>query len=66
MLDELLGAMFVQIVVRILRVVFFPVALLVCTPFILVRGALLAARHRTKFAHAVADGYSSVDLYWWS
>jgi hypothetical protein len=66
MLDELLGIVFVQVVVRIFRIVFFPVALLVCTPFILFRGAVLAARHRAKFTHALADGYSSVDVYWWS
>ncbi len=64
MLDELLGAVFVELVGRLLRIVFFPGALLICTPFILVGGVVLAALHRAKFAHAVADGYSSVDIYW--
>ncbi|HKQ38259.1 MAG TPA: hypothetical protein VJ063_09290 [Verrucomicrobiae bacterium] len=66
MLDEILGSVLVEIVVRVLRVLFFPVALLVCTPFILIRGAVLAARHHARFIHAVADDYSSVDVYWWS
>jgi len=66
MLDELLGIVFVRFLAHVFRIVFFPVALLVCTPFILVRGAVLAARHHAKFTHAVADGYSSVDVYWWS
>jgi hypothetical protein len=66
MLDELLGTVFVEVVVRVLRFIFFPVALLLCTPFILIRAAVLAMRHRAKFIHAVADGYSSVDVYWWS
>ena len=34
--------------------------------FLLPVGVVLAARHKTKFSHAVADGYSSVDVYWWS
>jgi hypothetical protein len=66
MLDELLGSVFVEIVVRVLRFVLYPLALLVCTPFVLVRGAVLAARHQAKFVQAVADGYEAVDVYWWS
>jgi hypothetical protein len=66
MLDELFGTVLVELVARILRIVFFPVALLVFTPLIFVRGVVLAARHRAKFARAVADGYSSFDVYWWS
>ena len=66
MLDELLGGLVVQILARICRVLLFPVALLICTPFIVIRAAILAARQQTTFVHAVADGYSSVDVYWWS
>ena len=66
MLDLLLRTVVVELVLRILRIVFFPVALLVCTPFILVRGVVLAARRRARFARAVADGYYAVDISWWS
>jgi hypothetical protein len=66
MLDEILGVAFVRVVAFVFRIVLFPVALLICTPFILIRAAILAARHRAKFTHAVADGYSSVDVFWWT
>jgi hypothetical protein len=49
MLDELLEILFVQVVARILRVVLFPLALLVCTPFIFTRAVVLAIRQKTKW-----------------
>ena len=62
MLDELF-----RIVLRfILRLILFPIALLVCTPFILIRAAILASRDQMKFTHAIADGYETVDVYWWN
>ena len=62
MLDEL-----ARVVFRfILRLILFPIALLVCTPFILIRAAVLASRDQMKFTHAIADGYETVDVYWWN
>ena len=66
MLDELLGFVFRDVLRFILRIMLFPVALLVCTPFILIRAAILASRDKMKFAHAIADGYETVDVYWWN
>ena len=62
MLDEL-----IRVALGIvLRFLLFPVALVVCTPFILVRAVILAARHRMKFTHAIIDGYEAVDVSWWN
>jgi hypothetical protein len=62
MLDEL-----VRVVFRfLLRLMLFPVALLVCTPFIVIRAVILASRNQMKFIHAIADGYETVDVYWWN
>jgi hypothetical protein len=65
MLDELLGIALRDILHFILRIMLFPVALLVCTPFIVIRAAILASRNKMKFTHAIADGYETVDVYWW-
>ncbi len=66
MLDEILGSLVVRLVAFICRIILFPVALVLCTPFILVRAAILALRERQRFTHAVSDGYSSVDVFWWT
>jgi hypothetical protein len=34
----------------------FPVALMICTPVILIRAGIPALRHRQRFIHAVSDG----------
>ncbi|HEY4281652.1 MAG TPA: hypothetical protein VGM62_01220 [Chthoniobacterales bacterium] len=65
MLDELLGIALRDILRFILRILLFPVALLVCTPFILIRAAILASRDQMKFSHAIVDGYETVDVHWW-
>ena len=65
MLDELLGFALRDILLFILRILLFPVALLVCTPFILIRAVILASRDKMKFSHAIVDGYEIVDVYWW-
>jgi hypothetical protein len=49
----------------VLGIILFPVALLICTPFVLIRAAILASRDQVKFIHAIADGYQTVDVYWW-
>jgi hypothetical protein len=66
MLDETLGELIVWLIAFVCRIILFPVALLICTPFIFIRAAVLAIRQRQKFAHAVSDGYSSLDVFWWS
>lgn len=45
--------------------ILFPVALVLCTPFILVRAAALALRGRQRFVYAISDGYGSVSDAWW-
>jgi hypothetical protein len=57
MLDEILGIAFARIVAFVCRIALFRVALLICTPVILVRAAILTLRHRGKFTHAIAGGY---------
>jgi len=66
MLDELIGGVLVQLLARITRFVLFPVALVICTPFILIHAAVLALRRQGQFGHVVADDYSTLDVYWWS
>ena len=66
MLDELLGIALRDILLFIFRILLFPVALLVCTPFILIRAVILASRGKMKFGHAIIDGYETVDVYWWN
>ena len=66
MLDEILRAVLTDLLRFVLRIVLFPVALVLCTPFILIRAAVLALRRRETFTHAVADGYYAVDVVWWN
>jgi hypothetical protein len=66
MLDELLQFALRDILRIVLRFIFFPVALLLCTPFIFIRAAILALRNQMRFIHAIADGYETVDVYWWN
>ena len=66
MLEEVLGFIFRSVVMFLLRVVLFPVALLLCLPFILGVLAMLAIRGQARFSHVVADDYSSIDVSWWN
>jgi len=66
MLDELLGFLFRDLLIFVLRILFFPVALLLCTPFIFIHAAVLALRGHGRFSHVIADDYSSIDVYWWN
>ena len=66
MIDEILAAGVIRVVAYIARIVFFPVALIICTPAILIRAAILVLRHRQRFVHAISDGYSIVDVFWWA
>ena len=66
MLDELLGLLFRDVLIFVLRVLLFPIALLLCTPLILLHAAVLALRGRGKFVHLIADDYASIDVYWWN
>jgi hypothetical protein len=65
MLDELLGFLVRDVLRFVLRLILFPVLLLVCTPFIVIRAAILAWRKQMKFVHGIMDGYEAVDVYWW-
>ena len=66
MIDELLGLLFRDVLWFVLRILLFPVALLLCAPFILIHAAVLALRDKAKFRHIVADDYSSIDVLWWN
>jgi len=65
MLDLLLRGIALVLVRLFAWVILFPVAVLVCTPFILIRAGALAVRRRQKFSYAVADGYDFVWSVWW-
>ena len=65
MLDEILGLLLRGLRLFVLRIILFPIALVVCTPFIFVRAAILALLRRQRFIHAVADGYYAIDVIWW-
>jgi hypothetical protein len=43
---------------RLWLIVLFPALIVIATPIILLRGALLACRHTQKFRFAVSDGYA--------
>lgn len=66
MLDDLIGFLVRDVMVVVLRVLLFPVALLICTPFILVHAAVTHFRGRHRFRNIVADDYASIDVLWWS
>jgi len=66
MINETLRAGLIQVFGYVARLVLFPVALIACTPVILIRAAILAVRHRQTFIRALCDGYSSVDVFWWA
>jgi hypothetical protein len=64
---DLIGEVIVQVVLKFVwRVILYPTALLLCTPFILIRALLLALRRRQRFLYAVEDGYSVVSDAWWA
>jgi hypothetical protein len=64
---DLIGRAIVQVVLKLVwRVILYPAALLLCTPFILVRALILALRRRQRFLYAVEDGYSAVSDVWWA
>lgn len=65
MLDEIVGSLFCETVLYLLRLALFPVALAVCAPFILIHAAVLASRRVATFRNVVADDHSSVDVFWW-
>jgi hypothetical protein len=56
--------MFDHVLGFVVRFLLFPVVLLVCTPFIFIRAAVLTWRDE-KFWRNVADGYYAIDVYWW-
>ena len=45
---------------RLLIILLMPIALIVATPFILLRAGFLAFRSKQKFKYAALDGYGSV------
>lgn len=64
---DLIGEVIVQVVLKFVWcVILYPAALLLCTPFILIRALTLARRHRQRFLYAVEDGYSAVSDVWWA
>ncbi len=66
MLQAIFHSFVVRLFAYIAWVVLYPLAVLVCTPFILIRAWILGLVHREKFGHAVSDGYSSLSVFWWS
>ena len=66
MLDEILRFLMTDLLRFALRIVLFPLALVICTPFIVIRAVILALRHRETFTRAVADGYYAIDVAWWN
>jgi hypothetical protein len=65
MLDEI-GEVIVRVLLSFVwRAILYPAALLLCTPFILVRALILALRRRQRFIYSVKDGYSAVSDAWW-
>jgi hypothetical protein len=48
------------------RVILYPAALVLCTPFIVIRALILVFRHRQRFVYALSDGYASVSDAWWA
>jgi hypothetical protein len=44
--------------------ILWPVVLIVCTPFILVRAVVVMAMDKARFFPSIADGYTSVSDYW--
>ena len=65
MLDEI-GEFIVRgIFWFLLKLIFYIIALIVCTPFILGRAIILALLDRQKFCYAVADGYGAISDTWW-
>jgi hypothetical protein len=55
MLQAILHSFVVRLFAYIAWVVLYPVAVLVCTPFILIRAWILGLVHREKFGHAVSQ-----------
>jgi len=54
-----------QAIIEILvKFVLWPVALVICTPFILVRTLFAVAYRRQKFSDVFSDGYLSVSEFW--
>ena len=66
MLDEILRFLITDLLRFVLRIILFPLALVICTPFILIRAVILALRRRETFNRSVADGYYAIDVAWWN
>ncbi len=66
MLDDILRILLADLLRFVLRIILFPVALVVCTPFILIRAVIQTLRRRETFIRAVADGYYAIDVAWWN
>jgi len=60
MFDTIGGA----IIETLLKFILWPVALVVCTPFILIRGVFALISRKQRFTYAVSDGYLSVSEFW--
>lgn len=48
----------------LILLVVFPTLAILCTPVILFRAGVLAARNKQAFRHAVADGYDFIWSLW--
>jgi hypothetical protein len=66
MLEILLRTLVLVLIRLVLRVVLFPVALVLCTPFILFRADWLFLRRRETFGYATRDGYDDLWTFWWT
>jgi hypothetical protein len=66
MLQAILHSFVVRLFAYIAWFLLYPLAVLVCTPIIVIRALILGLVHREKFSHAISDGYSSLSFFWWS
>ncbi|MEA3189085.1 MAG: hypothetical protein QOD99_2915 [Chthoniobacter sp.] len=64
MLESLIGAVLEGLFELLWWIILWPVALIVCTPLVLLYALFTALRHKQRFFYAVSDGYSSVSDFW--
>ena len=48
----------------LLKFILWPVAMVLCTPFILIWGVFALVARKQRFTYAVSDGYLAVSEFW--
>ena len=66
MIEEFGRGIVVYLLSLVWRLILLPAALILGTPFILIRAWILALRHKQRFSYAVSDGYSFLWDIWWA